>query len=309
MQVAADSSRAAAPTRPAGRSLEALDKEMSATVILQRGRKPRVLADTAEVKGGGAKRKAKDVAADTQDVRGAAHAGPGENGVDAGTAEEAGGKGKKKKKKKKDREKKKVEETPEEAAAIARANLSRVPSRASRAPNDNLHRDAFGGPKPPSPTAPDPLLALAADLQLAPGELYHDYDKDHDFLPLKGTESSVDLDLDLDVDDDKLSAAADLVSSSKRRMTVVQQEAFHSNVDAERRKSELSKALPEMQRVDSLALFDAALTTVAEGSKRLSIHRRKTVEAVMEKADKNKTRDVQEDEEGGARWRQHTKRT
>jgi hypothetical protein len=117
MQVAADSSRAAAPTRPAGRSLEALDKEMSATVILQRGRKPRVLADTAEVKGGGAKRKAKDVAADTQDVRGAAHAGPGENGVDAGTAEEAGGKGKKKKKKKKDREKKKVEETPEEAAA------------------------------------------------------------------------------------------------------------------------------------------------------------------------------------------------
>ena len=67
-------------------------------------------------------------------------------------------------------------------------------------------------------------------------------------------------------------------------MTVVQQDAFHTNVDIERRKSALNKAPPEMKRVDSLALFDAASATVAEGSKHLSIHRRKTVEAVMEKS-------------------------
>ena len=168
----------------------------------------------------------------------------------------------------------------------------------------------------------DPLLALASDLQSSPDALYHDYEMDRDFLPTKaeltsnvksdmtkGDEaisddmaSAVELsEIVSDVsiisaasesdDESILAAAADIIKSGKRRMTLEEQKRFDANVNVERTKSQMKDEAksPEetLPRVDSLALFDAAAATVVEGSRRLSIERRKTVEAVIAKSSKN----------------------
>eukprot|EP00946_MAST-07B_sp_MAST-7B-sp1_P003560 g3560.t1 len=173
--------------------------------------------------------------------------------------------------------------TEDEAAAIARSNISRLPSRSMTS------RDRLGGPKPPpaNDTVIDQTPALATSPKDIPNELDHNNEIDYTSFPLEEAEK-IDADAHLsDIDDTEhdstlFSKAAELVDLGKRRMTVVQQDAFRESVDIERKKSEHNRAMVSMKRVDSLDLFDAASATVIEGSKRLSIQHKQSVVAAME---------------------------